>query len=353
MRAAAMFALLGIGCQAPEPARPQPVAPIERRDLTVPSDRGISVAFREVVAPGHDDRVPVVLVHGAGVGGISAFDLPVPGYSLSEDLARAGHPTYAIDVRGWGHSTRPAILDAAPDANPPAVGSDEAVRDIGALVAWIRARRHRAVAVVGWATGGHWAGMYAATQPDAVSHLVMLNAIYGTPAAWSLRARLEDPDRPGELSRSLGAYALRDAASLLRSWDANIPVADKASWRDPRVAEAYASIAIASDPTSSQRTPPSVRVPNGPLRDSYLLAGGTRMWQARDVRAATLVIRSELDFWSRPEDVEALRTELVQARRVEIATLPRATHLVFLDRPERGRAQLLDMLVQFLARDPS
>jgi hypothetical protein len=138
---------------------------------------------------------------------------------------------------------------------------------------------------------------------------------------------------------------------LLRSWDANIPVADKASWRDPRVAEAYASIAIASDPTSSQRTPPSVRVPNGPLRDSYLLAGGTKLWQARDVRAATLVIRSELDFWSRPEDVEALRTELVQARRVEIATLARSTHLVLLDRPGHGRAQLLDLLVQFLASD--
>jgi pimeloyl-ACP methyl ester carboxylesterase len=192
--------------------------------------------------------------------------------------------------------------------------------------------------------------MYAAAHPEGVSHLVMLNALYGTPGPWSLRARLEDPDRPGQLSASLGAYLLRNARGLVSNWDTSIPIDDKASWRDPRVAEAYASLAIASDPTSSQRTPPSVRVPSGPLRDSYLLASGTRLWQASDVRAATLVIRGALDFWSRPEDLAALQRELVHARRVELATIPGATHFVLLDRPEHGRAQLIEMLVRFLAR---
>jgi pimeloyl-ACP methyl ester carboxylesterase len=92
-------------------------------------------------------------------------------------------------------------------------------------------------------------------------------------------------------------------------------------------------------------------VPSGPLRDSYMLAGGTRLWNAADVRAATLVVRSELDFWSRREDVEALRSELVHARRVEIVELPRATHFVFLDRPEHGRQRFLELLSAFLARD--
>lgn len=354
-------AVLGVlaGCGGAAPPEPRPLASpaaspgvsIERRDLTASSDPGIAIAFREVIARGHVDQTPVVLVHGAGGGGISSFDPPVPGYSLAEDLARAGHPTYVIDVRGWGRSTRPAALDAPPETNPPAVGSDEAVRDIHAVVAWLAAHGHPAVAIMGWATGGHWAGMYAAAHPDGVSHLVMLNALYGTPGPWAIRARLEDPERPGQLSASLGAYSLRNARGLLSTWDANIPVDDKASWRDPRVAEAYASIAIASDPTSSQRTPPSARVPSGPLRDSYVLASGTKLWQASDVRAATLVIRGELDFWSRPEDVAALQRELVHARRVEVATLPGATHLVFLDRPEHGRTQLIERLVRFLARD--
>jgi hypothetical protein len=156
--------------------------------------------------------------------------------------------------------------------------------------------------------------MVAATRGEGVSHLVMLNAIYGMPGAWSLRSRLEDPERPGQL-RPLGAHSLRDAASLLRTWDANIPVEDKASWRDPRVAAAYAAVAIAGDPTATTREPPSMRVPSGPLHDSYLLAGGTKLWDAGAVRAATLVMRSELDFWSRPEDVAALRAGARATRR--------------------------------------
>jgi hypothetical protein len=158
----------------------------------------------------------------------------------------------------------------------------------------------------------------------------------------------EPGERPGELSRSLGAYGLRDAKNLLRPWDANIPVDDKAAWRDPRVAAAYTEVTIASDPTAVTRDPPSVRVPSGPLRDSYLLASGTRLWDAGDVRAATLVVRSALDFWSRPEDVSALRRELVHARRVEIAELAGATHLVVLDRPEHGGARFTELLRAFL-----
>jgi pimeloyl-ACP methyl ester carboxylesterase len=358
MRCTIAVAVLSIGAPAcggsaasPAPAAKSSAAPaaaIDRRDRIVESEPGISIAFREVIARGHHDRVPVILVHGAGGGGISSFDVPVPGYSLAEDLARAGHPASAIDVRGWGHSTRPAALDAPADANPPAVLSDEAVRDIAAVAAQVRAERHRPVALVGWATGGHWAGMFAATHPDDVSHLVMLNTIYGTPGPWVMRARLEDPAHPGQLSPSLGAYSLRGTRSLLSTWDANIPVDDKASWRDPAVADAYAAIAIASDPTSSSRTPPSVRVPTGPLRDSYALASGTPLWRAADIRAATLVIRSELDFWSRTEDVQALERELTHARRVETLTLPNATHVVFLDRPEHGRPELVAALRRFL-----
>lgn len=345
--------LVCVACSSPGAQRPSSGAvtgAATRRDVMVASDPGISIAVHEVVVPGNAAAVPVLLVHGAGGGSAAAFDVPVPGYSLAEDLARAGHPTYLLDVRGWGRSTRPAALDAPPEANPPAVGSDEAVRDIAAVVAWIHGQRPGAIALVGWATGGHWAGMYAAGHPEDTSHLVLLNTLYGTPGAWSLRSRLEDPARPGELSPSLGAYNLRDAPNLVRGWEASIPVSDKATWREPRVAAAYADATIASDPTSSQRVPPSARVPAGPLRDSFALAGGVRMWDAGAIRAATLVVRGSLDFWSRPEDLVALRRELIHARRVEVVELPDATHFVFLDRPERGRARLVATLLSFLAQ---
>jgi pimeloyl-ACP methyl ester carboxylesterase len=357
MRHAAFVALSMLSCTRPhlsvtsiEHRTDNRAMRIERRDAMVKSEPGILIAVREVVAveAAAPRRVPVVLVHGAGAGGVISFDLPIAGYSLAEDLARAGHDVTVLSVRGWERSTRPPELEAPADANPPAVPSDQAVRDIGAVVASIQARAHGPVALVGWATGGHWCGMYAALHPDAVSHLVLLNTIYGTPGAWPMRSLLEDSERPGEFARSVGAYNLRDTRSMLRTWDASIPAADKTTWRDPRVAEAYAAGAVASDPTAPQRTPPSVRVPSGPLRDSYLLAGGTKLWQAGDIRAATLLVRSELDHWSRSEDMVALQRELVHARRRETLVLPQATHFVFLDRLEHGHRQLVDAIVRFL-----
>jgi hypothetical protein len=50
-------------------------------------------------------------------------------------------------------------------------------------------------------------------------------------------------------------------------WDASIPSSDKTVWRDSAVAEAYVRLTLESDPTSSRRKPPSVRIPIGYLRD--------------------------------------------------------------------------------------
>jgi pimeloyl-ACP methyl ester carboxylesterase len=123
---AVVLGLLAIACRGADPAEPRtvasPAASIERRDEIVESERGIAIAFREVTVRGHDARVAVVLVHGAGGGGVSSFDPPVAGYSLAEDLARAGHPTYVIDVRGWGHSTRPAVVVRRSCGVPARVG---------------------------------------------------------------------------------------------------------------------------------------------------------------------------------------------------------------------------------------
>ena len=144
--------------------------------------------------------------------------------------------------------------------------------------------RDARIALVGWATGGHWAGMYAAKHPEAVDRLVMLNTLYGTRAPWSLNDALEDS--PGRFSAKIGAYGLRDARSLIGRWESSIPDANKDAWRDPRVSEAYVAAAMASDPTSREREPPTVRVPSGPLRDSHAVASGVMMWVATAIAGA-------------------------------------------------------------------
>ena len=331
-------------------------ARLSRQEFTVPSDAGIELFVREVRGAAEPGRaaLPVLLLHGARVPGVPSFDLAVPGGSLAADLAEAGHAVYVMDARGYGGSTRPPAMEEPPAAHPPLVRSPDVVRDIAGVVEWICQWTGAArLALLGWATGGHWAGHYATLYPHRVGGLILHNTLYGgTPHHPSLGrgSDLEDPRHPGRFNQTeYGAYSLNSGPSLLASWDRSIPLEDKAQWRDPEVADAYVAAALASDPTSSTRTPPSFRAPLGALEDSFYLASGRQLWDASLILAPTLILRSGRDFWSRPEDPERLAEHLVHAPAARVVALPEATHFAHLDRPERGRERFLAEVLTFLA----
>ncbi|WP_316233438.1 alpha/beta fold hydrolase [Bradyrhizobium sp. SZCCHNPS2010] len=330
---------------------------VRRNDFKVASDAGITLAVREVASSDAAPAgLPLILVHGARVPGIASFDLDAPHGSLAADFAAAGLDVFIMDVRGYGGSTRTG-QEGDPAGRPPLVRSGEVVRDIAAVVQDVQRRTgaHQ-VALLGWATGGHWAGMFASLHPDAVSHLVILNSLYGGHVGHPTLGPggpLTDSADPSRLDGTkVGAFGFSTAASLTPSWDASIPLADKPAWRDPAVLRAYQAAALASDPTSAQREPPSFRAPMGAIADSFELASGRKLWNASAITARVLVLRSDHDFWSRPEDLENLRRDLTQARSVKAETLQGATHYVHLDRPERGRDRLLSDAIAFL-RDRS
>lgn len=329
---------------------------VERNDFLIQSDPGIKLHVREVcggaAAATPEGKPPIILLHGARVPGVASFDLPARGGSLAADLARAGHPVFVMDARGYGGSTR--IGQGGPTDGDPLVNSHVVVRDIDAVVQVVRERTGASeVVLLGWATGGHWAGMYASLYPDAISHLVMYNALYGAHKGHEHLGRdsfMSDPDNPDRFNtKRFGAYRLNTAASLLPSWNRAIPVEDKSEWRDPEVAEAYQEAALASDPTSESRNPPSFRAPSGAMEDSFYLATGRQLWDAASVTARVLIVRSENDFWSRPEDVTTLQGHLTGAAEVEAVTIANATHHVHLDRPERGRRHFIEAVQSFLS----
>jgi pimeloyl-ACP methyl ester carboxylesterase len=297
----------------------------------------------------------VILLHGARVPGVPSFDLPVEGGSLAADLAEEGYRVFVMDARGYGGSTRPDPMSGSPYGKP-LVNSNEVVRDIDAVVDWVEKRTGSdKVALLGWATGGHWAGMYASLEPDEVSHVVMYNTLYGAHEGHealgpgSDTADPQDPDRFN--AEKFGAHRFSTARSLLPSWDRSIPVEEKAEWRDPRVVEAYQREAIRSDPTAEQRDPPSFRALSGAMEDSFYLASGRQLWDAAPITARVLIIRSGNDFWSRPKDVTGLQEHLVSAADVEAVTIPDATHYVHLDRAAKGRDRFLSEVVDFLAQE--
>lgn len=321
---------------------------IHSTDHTIAGSGGMMLAVREIVAEPTGAGHPLILVHGARAGGVASFDLPVDGGSLARDLALTGRAVFLMDVRGYGASSRPAAMDQPANQNPPIVRSVDVVNDIAAVVDWVRTRTSRThVGFLGWATGGHWAGYYASLHPAHVRQLVLYNALYGGTADHPSLGRgssLEDPSRPGQFDRrGTGAWRTSNAASLLRTWESSIPGDALDSWRDPTVAAAYVDAAMAAGGADDAFTHPA-----GALEDSYYLATGRQLWDASFIRAHTLVIRSERDFWSRPEDVEMLAEHLIDAASVRTVTIPAATHFVHLDRPERGRRQFLDAVSAFL-----
>jgi pimeloyl-ACP methyl ester carboxylesterase len=327
----------------------------KRVDLYVESDPGIRIFVREIAVETAASQPPVLLIHGARMPGVASFDLPVAGGSLAADLARRGFRVYVMDVRGYGHSTRGPEFSQPPSSNPPLVRSPEAVRDIDAAVREIRKRSGgQRVALLGWATGGTWAGYYTSLHDDQVSRLILLNALFGADAPQPMvghGSSLEDPQHPGQFNfAENGAYRCNAAASLLRAWDASIPLANKDEWRDPAVAKAYVAAAMASDDQTNAHNPPCFRSPNGALEDSFYEATGRQFWDASLITVPTLIVAGERDFWSRPQDREKLKMELVHAPEVRVLVIPNATHFVFLDRAKHGRKQFLDEVTGFLAK---
>ena len=114
-------------------------------------------------------------------------------------------------------------------------------------------------------------------------------------------------------------------------------------------AGAYQEAALASDPSSGTHQPPAFRAPLGAIEDSFYQASGRRLFDASSITAHVLLVRSDRDFWSRPEDVQAFAHDATHAASVRILSLPDATHFVHLDRAEHGRDRLLNEVATFLA----
>ncbi len=100
-----------------------------------------------------EDRV-LVLVHGATYGVETGFDLEIGGFSWMDWMAARGFDVYAVDVRGYGQSTRPAQMDAPSKDNPPFAFTTDAIEDLAAAVDFVKARRNLdRVGVIGWSWG--------------------------------------------------------------------------------------------------------------------------------------------------------------------------------------------------------
>jgi pimeloyl-ACP methyl ester carboxylesterase len=327
---------------------------ITRTDMHITTADGYRIAIREVKSSKRD-RVPMILLHGTRIPGLSEFDLPVENGSLAADLAARGHVVYILDARGFGRSQRPAAME-----QPPVPGADalvrtiEITRDLDAAANYlIGATGQSKVGLFGWGVGGTCCAMYAALWPEKVSHIVLYAVIYGGVGdhpTFTIGSKWDDPDNPGHFNRKdFGNYAFNSLELLDVHWDEQIPIADKHAWRDPAMLAAFRQALLDGDPTSMDRDPPSYRSPNGMLEDLYRMGcNGSKLFDAHQIYCKVMIVKPEYDSLCRMSDMEVFMDDLQHAQEVLLWAPPDTTHYILLDRPERGRSALLDRMDGFL-----
>jgi pimeloyl-ACP methyl ester carboxylesterase len=277
----------------------------------------------------------VLFVHGATFGG-DTFDLELPGYDWMTQVAERGFAAYYVDLRGYGHSTRPAAA-----GNQPFARAEEVVADIGDAVAFIRERTGAdKVNLLGWSWGATITGMYTAANNDKVDRLVLYAPLYSDEEPeW-----VEQMAAPGNLEemKDVGAYRMVNAEKVADIWEHQIIPVDKAAWREEKVFDTWFDTLLTAEPKGAD----AVRAPNGVLVDSWEMRHARPVYDASQIKVPTLVIRGDADLESTQSDALGVFDKLGAEEKLYV-TIGGATHFVCL---EKRAPQLIEQVQAFLER---
>ncbi|MCG2630980.1 alpha/beta hydrolase [Bradyrhizobium sp. WYCCWR 13023] len=314
-------------------------------DLAIPSDTpGISLHLRNKRASAQkafSAERTILMVHGATYSSASLFDVPFGGRSFMDHLAAQGFDVFALDVRGYGGSTRPPEMDAPAQDSAPLVRTNVAVRDLASAVDYIL--RHRGIPrlnLVAMSWGGSVAGAYTAGNNDKVVRLALVAPLWllNTPA-------------PIDSGGALGGYRTVPVLDFRGRWLAAAPEAARASLIPEGWFERWAEASLASDPQGNTERPRVMRAVNGPIQDirDYWSAGKT-IYDANDIRVPVLLVHAEWDRDVTMATMQNFFSSLKRAPYRRWVEIGEGTHMVLL---ERNRMQAFDAISQFLTeRDP-
>ena len=206
------------------------------------------------------DRV-ALFIHGAGTPAEVSFDVPYQDYSWMAYLAHAGFDVFAMDMTGYGRSTRPAamndpcnlsraqqafyvpaLMPAPCDPSYPhqmtTLASDWS--DIDAVVNHIRTLRHvEKLNLLAWSLGGPRSGGYAAQHADKVLKLVLLAPAYN---------RRATADPPAQVPANGPAMNTQSHDEFIANWDRQVGCPAQ---YDPAAMDSVWSEMLLSDPVGA------------------------------------------------------------------------------------------------------
>ncbi|NMM45293.1 alpha/beta hydrolase [Rhodospirillaceae bacterium KN72] len=246
---------------------------------------------------------PLLLVHGATIAS-ALWDAPLPGWSFMDRLARQGLHVFAVDLRGYGGSSRPACFSEPPDSSPAYARAADVVADVSdaldAVREWTGAAQ---VDLLGGSWGSVICGMVAAEHAvGRVRRLVLYAPLYAEPnyrPTWLPPVR--GPFQEKMIEETVGAYRWVTIDALRARWDEEIPFADKSLWR-PQGMLATMIAPYIENPGGGADGPAGLKVPNGTLVDLYRVFDGRPLYDCAQVTMPTLLIRGQADPISTRDD---------------------------------------------------
>jgi pimeloyl-ACP methyl ester carboxylesterase len=307
-------------------------------EMRIVSEPGIDIYVRNKYSSEMNAFRPertLLFVHGATYPAHTSFDLPLGGMSWMDYIASHGYDTYLLDLRGYGNSTRPKEMNEKPEANPPIVRGETALKDISAVVGAILKRRSvMRLNLLGWSWGATLAPAYSIQYPTKVERLVL----YGPP--W-----IRDP--PTQASSSLlPAYRMVRRDEVPAYWLRGVPEDKAAALIPVGWFETWAEATWGTDSIGAAMRPPVLRAPNGVLADgadSYDV--GKPYYDPAKITAPTLLIQAEWDQETPPYMAQTLFPLLKNAPDKRYVLLGEGTHRIMM---ERNRLKLFEEVQAFL-----
>lgn len=213
-------------------------------------------------------------------------------------------------------------MDEPAELHPPLGRAEATSRQLEAAMRFIAAHRGTArLSLIAHSWGTIVAGCLAGRCPELVERLVFF-APFTRRAARGERLRLP----------AWRLISLRDQWQRFTA-DAPARAAPVLLERHFREwGEAYLDV----DPGSRTRSPPSVKVPSGPLQDIDDAWAGELAYDPALIRAPVAIIRGEWDSMCSDEDAQWLFRALTSSPMRRDVKISRATHLMHLESARRA-----------------
>jgi pimeloyl-ACP methyl ester carboxylesterase len=280
------------------------------------------------------DGPAVLYVHGATFPSSASVGFDFGGGSWLDDWNGRGFDAWAFDFAGFGESSRYAAMAEPAERHPPLGRAPESAGQIVSVLELIRRETGQPrVSLVAHSWGSMPAALAAIARPDAVDRLILfgptarrttLDTVPALPA-WS------DVTNDAQYARFVEDVP-KGHAPVLVAFD--------------RWAAAY----LASDPGAADRTPPAVRIPNGPRADNMAARAGTLAWDPGKLARPLTIVRGAWDSLCRDDDAAMILDAATAAPQRRDLKLDAGTHLMHL---ETGRRALYDAVGRSLKGEPA